>query len=835
MSSFTSNPGNNPTTQSAGPGFGSKRGKDRSRNQTFDLSKLFDQAPPAAVEHEMCLLGSMLLDERAIGEAIEILDGADDFYKPAHGVIYNLLVTMYNNGEPLELVNINQRLREQGQLDDIGGTRYLVELGEQVPSPASAPYYAEQVKNAALKRELINSAADILHKAYRSPENIDEQLNHAQGEIFKLAKDRKSNKARKLHDLLQETYDRLEASEGKFLTGMDTGFTDLNDFTSGLQAGEMIIVAARPSMGKAQPLDAKVLTVDGWTTMGQLQVGDPLASVDGKPSKVKDIFPQGTRQAYRVTFSDGRSTECCQEHLWRVMYREWDEPRVLDTAKLMKMLASKRYQRRLWIETFNGEFGKDHDLPFDGWVLGCLLGDGTLSGTTPRISSADPELIEALSQALGNEISLNPAGGYDYRISQTKGATRAGIKGTVPNPVRQSLELLGLWGSSATTKFIPEIYKQASYEARAALLAGLIDTDGWVEKFGALRFATSSLQLARDVVDLMRSLGGTASYTRKQTTYTYEGVKRQGLPTYVCNLQHEDATQFVRLKRKSIRLAAGRSRQRRLNIVSIEPTRQVEMQCIAVTHPSHLYITDDYIVTHNTAFALNMAEHMAANNSKAVAFFSLEMSAQQLAQRLLCSRSGVDSHKLRRNMLSPDDFEVLAKAVGQLADAPLYIDDTPGLDMLMINSKARRLAQEHEIEAIFIDYLQLMSYPGAESRQQEVSNISRSIKALARELEVPVICLSQLNRGPESREGHRPRMSDLRESGSIEQDADVVLMLHREEYYHNDPRWKEENPEKVGVAEIILAKQRNGPTGTIEMAFDGNTTRFRDLSRRRDV
>ncbi|MCZ6836193.1 MAG: DnaB-like helicase C-terminal domain-containing protein, partial [Planctomycetota bacterium] len=215
-----------------------------------------------------------------------------------------------------------------------------------------------------------------------------------------------------------------------------------------------------------------------------------------------------------------------------------------------------------------------------------------------------------------------------------------------------------------------------------------------------------------------------------------------------------------------------------------------------------------------------------------VGIFSLEMGKQQLVQRLLTSRSGVDSQRLRRNMLNNVEFAALHTACDQLLDAPLFIDDTPSLSMLQMRAKARRMVQKHQVKAIFIDYMQLMSSGGrVESRQMEVSEISRGIKAMARELDLPVVCLSQLNRAAEQREGHRPRMSDLRESGSIEQDADVVMMLHREEYFHmGDPSWAEENPEKVGLAELIIAKQRNGPTGTIKLTWNSKSTQFRDHS-----
>ncbi|MEM0914440.1 MAG: replicative DNA helicase, partial [Planctomycetota bacterium] len=228
-----------------------------------------------------------------------------------------------------------------------------------------------------------------------------------------------------------------------------------------------------------------------------------------------------------------------------------------------------------------------------------------------------------------------------------------------------------------------------------------------------------------------------------------------------------------------------------------------------------------------TALMLNIAEHMSVETKQPVAVFSLEMSKDQLAQRLLCSRSNVDSQKVRRNTLTPDDFERLAMACGELGECPMYIDDTPGLSILQLRAKARRLAARHSIQAIFVDYLQLMADPSTrENRQQEVSSISRGIKALARELSVPVICLSQLNRSSESREGHRPRMSDLRESGSIEQDADVVMMVHREDYYHRG----EDGYVDTNIAELIVAKQRNGPTGVVKLQFNGGTTRFNNLA-----
>jgi replicative DNA helicase len=227
-----------------------------------------------------------------------------------------------------------------------------------------------------------------------------------------------------------------------------------------------------------------------------------------------------------------------------------------------------------------------------------------------------------------------------------------------------------------------------------------------------------------------------------------------------------------------------------------------------------------------TAFAMNIIEHLAADLQLPCGIFSLEMSKQQLAQRLMCSRANIDAQKVRRGMLNASEFQQLAQTVTGLSKAPIWVDDSAGMTPLELRAKARRLKLKHDVKCLMVDYMQLMYNPGSESRQQEISEISRVVKSVARELNIPVICLSQLNRATEGRDGHRPRMSDLRESGSIEQDADVVMLLHREDYYRmSEPDFQPDN-----IAEVIVAKQRNGPTGTIKLTFSNKTTRFENLS-----
>ncbi len=225
-----------------------------------------------------------------------------------------------------------------------------------------------------------------------------------------------------------------------------------------------------------------------------------------------------------------------------------------------------------------------------------------------------------------------------------------------------------------------------------------------------------------------------------------------------------------------------------------------------------------------TTFALNIAEHAALREDKSVVIFSLEMSKEQLAYKLLCSEANVDMLRLRTGELDDKDWENIAKATGPLAKAKVYIDDTAGVSVMEMRSKCRRLKMEYGIDLIVIDYLQLMSGStgSSDNRQQEVSEISRSIKALAKEMECPVIALSQLSRAPEQRADHRPMLSDLRESGSIEQDADLVMFLYRDEYYNKET-------EDKNIGECIIAKQRNGPVGTAKLAWLGQFSKFGNL------
>jgi replicative DNA helicase len=435
---------------------------------------------PESLAAEASVLGSVLLDPSKIGQVLEHI-GIEAFYHIEHQLIFNAIIALYekNIGENLDPMLLRSELEKRNQLEEVGGEQYLLRLIETIPSSANVMYYARIIKEKQFLRELIAAASEILSDAYDPQGETDEKLDQAEQRIFAITNRKMSGSGIGLNELVTQVYALIEKRQGRHVTGLETGYHQLDEVTCGLQNGEMIIIAGRPSMGK-------------------------------------------------------------------------------------------------------------------------------------------------------------------------------------------------------------------------------------------------------------------------------------------------------------------------------------------------------------TSLVLNIAEHIGVTNKIPIALFSLEMGRQQLAERFLCSKSEIESQLVRKGMLNTEHYQRLVKACGDLSEAPVYIDDTAGLTPLMIRAKARRLKSRHQIQCLVIDYLQLMSSGAAriESRQQEITKISRQLKALARELEIPVVVLSQLNRSPEGREGHRPRMSDLRESGSIEQDADVVMLLHREDYYHRgEADWEDNNS-----AEIIIAKQRNGPTGVVKLIFREKLTRFESAS-----
>ncbi len=809
------------------------------------------------VEAEQAVLGTIILNNEYLNRVSEFLR-EEHFYEPAHQRIYAQIL---HNVEKVNIianqVTLKQFFESDPAIKAIGGVIYLSTLLGSASAIIDIADYGRLIHDLALKRSLSMVGEEIVNRVYKVEEKTSatEQIELAEATLFKLSEHGNGRSDfRSISTSLKETLDKtiIARQRDSHISGVSTGLTDLDKILSGMQQSDLIILAGRPSMGKAQPLNAKILTTSGWKKMGELKIGDKLASTDGKASKVKGIFPQGKKQIYRITFSDGRSAECCAEHLWKIHCRHFEEARILSTEKVISMLEKKRYQNRLWIDTVSGDFGDDKKLPLDPWLLGALIGDGTLSGGAVRFSTASEEMLKILAKKIGKDFLIQHAGKYDYRIIQSKGIHHKGLEGVSKNGIKESLKKLGLWDIVSEQKFIPEQYFQADHKSRLELLQGLIDTDGWVEKFGALRFCTVSKKLADDVVMLVRSLGAVASLSSKQTSYTHKGEKKSGQTAFVINISHVNQKTFASLSDKVKRMEQGRKRQNRLTITEIEMTRKAEAQCISVTHPDHLYITDDYVVTHNTALAINVAVNackflnhsgVEAKDKKAVGFFSLEMSADQLSARILSMESSINATKFRTGQLSDIEWEAIATRSAEISKLPFFIDDTPALSIAALRTRTRRMVRKHNLAFLLVDYLQLIrgsSTRSNDGRVQEISEITQGLKAIAKEFNIPVIALSQLSRAVEQRDDKRPQLSDLRESGSIEQDADVVAFIYRESYYFERKKppetdreqfeqWSQKMNELRHVSEVIIAKQRNGPIGKVDLYFDPEFTRFGNL------
>jgi replicative DNA helicase len=279
-----------------------------------------------------------------------------------------------------------------------------------------------------------------------------------------------------------------------------------------------------------------------------------------------------------------------------------------------------------------------------------------------------------------------------------------------------------------------------------------------------------------------------------------------------------------RLRRKLTRQQFDHAPRHR-TVVDVRKIPSVPVRCVEVDNDEHLYLAGrSFIPTHNSTIGLDLARAAAIRHQLTTVIFSLEMSRNEITMRLLSAEARVPLHHMRAGQMTDDDWNRIARRTGEVSSAPLFIDDSPNMTMMEIRAKCRRLKQRHDLKLVIVDYLQLMSSgKRVESRQQEVAEFSRALKLLAKELEVPVVAISQLNRGPEQRQDKKPLLSDLRESGSIEQDADMVILLHREDAY------EKESP-RAGEADFIVAKHRNGPTATITVAFQGHYSRFVDMA-----
>ena len=855
----------------------------------------FDRTPPHDVAAEQCVLGGMLLSKDAISDVMETIR-PDDHYRPAYQIVHEAILELYGRGEPADPVTVSDLLNKRGELARIGGPTYLHTLIASVPTAANAGYYARIVRERAILRRLVEVGTRIVQLGYSGDGEADELVDRAQAEVYGVTERRVSEDYLSLSEIMPGALDEIEAigSRGGGMSGVPTGFADLDALTNGLHPGQMVVIAARPAVGKALALSTALPTPDGWTTMGEVRIGDRLIGADGRPvTVVAATEVMHGRPCYEVEFSDGEVILADAQHQWltwtraarrydaqvRGLQRNYTNPvppQVVTTEQIAATLHCETLDHRPnhAVQLASALELPEADLPIPPYALGVWAGDGHTAGA--RFTTADPEIAAAveasgltvvkqrgrLNYGMALPTALKTVAervcvvcGASFRPKNDRVRTCGRVCGgkarfstpPVPAPrcsrcgqprvgqlpsvglcnqcwrehgsVQAELRTLGLLGN----KHIPVQYLRASITQRHELLAGLLDTDGTVTSSGSVQLAVTNRRLAEDVRELVLSLG----YRCSMSTKRVRGRHEDSSTCYMVNFTTTD--QVFRLPRKQqVHQERSRHRPQRTRwryIVDVRPVPSVPVRCVQVDSTDHLYLAGrGMIPTHNSTLALDLARAAAIKHSLPTVIFSLEMSRNEITMRLLSAEARVPLHSMRTGQMGEEDWTRLARRMSEVVDAPLFIDDSPNMSMMEIRAKCRRLKQRQELKMVIVDYLQLMSSPKrTENRQQEVSEMSRSLKLLAKEIDVPVIAISQLNRGPEQRTDKRPLLSDLRESGSIEQDSDVVILLHREDAYER------ESP-RAGEADLIVAKHRNGPTATVTVAFQGHYSRFVDMA-----
>jgi replicative DNA helicase len=846
--------------------------------------------PPHDLDAEMSVIGSILLDPLSIAKVLQFLH-PEDFYRENNGQIYRASLDLFAAGEPIDNVTLASQLQTMGLLERVGGRAQLASMQSAVPTAANIEYYGRIVKEKAYKRRLISAGGEIAGLGFDDSVEAEDAVNQAQSMVFGVADDRDQRELARLYDLLGPAMERisLQMESGQGIVGVPSGFHDLDRMTGGFKDSDLIIVAGRPAMGKCVKFDSLIVnpaTGERLTIEEAINRRMPLVygfTWDGRiqPNQVHAWVDSGIKPCFKVTTRSGRFVEVTGHHPFL-------------TVKGWTPLNEMKVGDRIAIPRAIPCFGTDLSLEL-GQVrlLGYFIAEGGLTGKTPGFTNTDPEILADFHDQIRNFYPTLKVRRHDityFPSTPRLGALR-------PNQLTAWLKELGLMGKLSSQKRFPDCVWRWDRERLREFVRILISCDGTTYSMRGnprIEFAVASEGLAQDMQHALVRLGIVANlwkktdrgwrveitepdsvdlYQReigwigeKATRFGPPGPPRRGnlglLPNAIWqDIRMAAASRGLTLTELAARAGEKGTGERGFNphasrgitpgrlanyadvlldrglarlassqiywdeVIAIDPTGEHQVYDLTVPETQNFVAQD--ILVHNTSFILNVGLHAALEAKKSLAIFSLEMSKEQLTERLLTEQAQIDAQRMHRGLLTESEFDRVSNALGPLGEASIYIDDTPVMDELTLQLKARQAKMRHNIDMILIDYLQLMHgrSRGDDNRVQEVSAISRALKGLARELRIPVIAISQLSRAPEQRPDKRPILSDLRESGSIEQDSDVVMFLFRPEYYKSD--------ERPGIAEVIVAKHRNGPTGAIELKFRRDHTRFYNLETRR--
>jgi len=803
----------------------------RNIKPNYDVEKLktSTKQPPNAVEVEMAVLGAMMIDEEAVPKAVEILK-PDSFYDPKHAIIFSAISSLYESGEPIDTVSVYEELKKEGKVDLAGGAAYISKLTQDIASAANIDYHSRVVMEKWILRKLISSSMEIASLAYEGQTDVFDLLDAAEAKIFQISEEGIKESFTSMEKAVKEAWELIEAIHAKKISthSVPTGFAELDDLLGGFQRSDLIIIAARPAMGKCLGKGTKVLMFDGSIKkVEDIKVGDLLMGNDSKPRKVLSIA-RGKEMMYWVRQNHGIDYRVNESHILSLK-RSRNQGKYVKGEVLNIELSEYLSKSDKWKSNYKGyktsvEF-KHKKTPIDPYFLGLWLGDGKSDGS--RIYTQDKEVVDYIysyAKELGATVTVLKDKEKCPAYIITNGKSQVARNSSLQAKLRN----LGLLNN----KHIPQIYLVNDKKTRLSLLAGLIDSDGFINHNfgGTIEITTKYEILANQIKFLCDTLGYRTSLKSKKAK-----ISSSGFESTVWRVRFNGNVDEIptRIKRKKAKKWIA-NRDWQVNGIKVEKDK-VDDYYGFVLDGNHLFLLEDCTVTHNTAFAMSAARNAAMEYNVPIGVFSLEMATNQLVTRLISAESRINAHSLRTGKFKAEDGAKVSRIIHKLMKAPIYIDDTPGISILELRAKARRLKNEKKIGLLIVDYLQLVNPSfNLDSREREISTISRSLKALAKELNIPVIALSQLNRQVETRSDKRPQLSDLRESGSIEQDADVVIFLNRPEVYgitqfSGSDDMKGESTE--GIAEVIIGKQRNGPIGEVKLKFIKEYARFENLER----
>jgi replicative DNA helicase len=806
-------------------------------NRKREAASTADMNIPA----EQSLLGCVLRRDQVFFEVHNDLEPAD-FADPRHQLIWKTIEKIASRAQGrFDAATVADFL--QGT-DESVPRDYLDALADAVSDPSAIQQYVRTVVDLSRQRAMVQAMQDgITRLRMRAPdEALNEVVDEINGNVLDAGR-ADSSTQKTLGEFAELSYRRIEAVRFGHTKSVNLswGLSAMDEACGPAIPGHLHVIGGRPEMGKALSLCARVLLADGqWKAMGELMLGDRLASIDGAASRISGIFPRGRRQVFNVRFRDGRTTQACGEHLWRVHHRHWDEPRILTTDAVASLLQRKRYQRRLYIDLVSGHFGDPKlQLPIDPYVLGCLLGHSSFRESSLRIGSVDHEVIERMQARTGEaKISATAGDRHVYSI-------RSSVPGPPINWLMDALARMGLEGKRCDEKFVPDIYLQADRQSRLELLRGLMDTDGHAS-YGAVEFSSTSERLALDVQSLARSLGAVARIERRKTRCFYKGEMR-GQDSFRCRIRHEQAQDFFTLPRKMAGATRVGHNTVTLTFDSIEPVGIRETRCIAVTHPSSLYVTDGYIVTHNTALATTIA--LALGRQAPGGIIQLEMRGEAVADRSLSHLTDIPAWKITRNEAHNSGYlEKYADAIAELHRLPIRVEARPGLTTAQIRAKCIGMKRRYGCVWFIFDHIQIVQAAMRRADPSDtIDEFCRTTAALAKELDAVMIALSQVNSKNRDRDNDRPQPRDLMYYNSIEPHADVIAFPYRPEVALRERRppepmkddtkaenlyfdWQQRMEAAKDKAEIICGKNRHGPSGEFRPClWDGPTMRFKPL------